>query len=105
LIVEAIRLSLETTYSVNHVSVPQGAFTATLAGSRVTYTMTPQMFLSALLQYNSSTSTMGTSARLRWEYRPGSELFVVYNDERNPLNTPALRNRALIVKVNRLFRL
>jgi hypothetical protein len=98
-----IRLSLEPTYSVNHVSLPQGMFTATLAGSRVTYTMTPQMFLSALLQYNSSTSTVSTNARLRWEYRPGSELFVVYNDERNPLSAPALRTRALIVKVNRLF--
>ena len=38
--------------------------------------------------------------RLRWEYRPGSELFVVYNEERDTLapNFPATRNRALIFK-------
>jgi hypothetical protein len=44
--------------------------------------------------------------RLRWEYRPGSELFVVYNEERDTLThrVPDLRNRAFIVKVNRLLR-
>ena len=26
--------------------------------------------------------------RLRWEYRPGSELFVVYNEERDTLDAP-----------------
>ena len=50
---------------------------------------------------------MSTNARFRWEYRPGSELFVVYNEERNTLDAaafPRLNNRAFIVKINRLFR-
>ncbi len=45
--------------------------------------------------------------RLRWEYQPGSELFIVYNEERDtlvPSHFPELENRALIIKVNRLFR-
>jgi hypothetical protein len=100
------QLSAEPTYSVNRVSLPQGRFTTHLAGSRLTYTMTPLMFVSTLIQYNSGTSSVSTNARLRWEYRPGSELFVVYNEERNTLvpNFPGLSNRALIVKANRLFR-
>jgi hypothetical protein len=99
-------LSIEPTYSMNKVDLVQGKFTTHLVGSRVTYTMTPLMFLSALVQYNSGTNSVSTNARLRWEYRPGSELFVVYNDERNTLDRgfPALNNRALIVKINRLFR-
>ena len=84
----------------------EGAFTTHLAGSRVTYSMTPLMFVSALLQYNSELNAVSTNARFRWEYRPGSELFVVYNEERNTLarGFPLLNNRAFIVKVNRLFR-
>jgi hypothetical protein len=68
--------------------------------------MTPLMFVSALIQYNSSTNFVATNARLRWEYRPGSELFIVYNDERNTLSPgfPDLSTRSLIFKVNRLFR-
>jgi hypothetical protein len=100
------QLSVEPTYSVNRVDLAPGEFTTHLAGSRVTYTMTPFMFASAFLQYNSGTHSMSANVRLRWEYRPGSELFVVYNDERDTLarGFPDLSNRAFIVKVNRLFR-
>ena len=45
--------------------------------------------------------------RLRWEYQPGSELFVVYNEERDTLapgHFPEVETRAFVVKVNRLFR-
>jgi hypothetical protein len=99
-------LSVEPTYSLNKVELEQGDFTTNLFGARVTYTMTPLMFMSALIQYNSAAGSISTNARLRWEYRPGSELFVVYNDERNTLTPgfPTLDNRAFIVKVNRLFR-
>jgi hypothetical protein len=100
------QLSFEPTYSYNRVRLSVGEFTTHLAGSRVTYTMTPLMFVSALLQYNSGTDAVSTNARLRWEYRPGSELFVVYNEERDTLTPrfPGLNNRSLIVKFNRLFR-
>jgi hypothetical protein len=99
-------LSVEPTYSWNKVDLVQGAFTTHLAGSRVTYTMTPMMFVSALIQYNSSTRSVSTNARLRWEYRPGSEFFVVYNDDRNTAagGFPNLTSRSIIVKLNRLFR-
>jgi hypothetical protein len=100
------RFSLEPSVSINWIDLPTGAFTTTLAGSRVTYTMTPLMFASALVQYNSSTNRASTNVRLRWEYRPGSELFVVYNDEHDTLlrRFPNVQNRAFIVKVTRLFR-
>jgi hypothetical protein len=100
------QLSVEPTFSINAVDLAAAAFTTTLAGSRVTYTMTPFMFTSALLQYNSDTRNVSANVRLRWEYRPGSELFVVFNEERDTLarGVPDLRNRAFIVKVNRLLR-
>ena len=54
----------------------------------------------------SSIHAVIANVRFRWEYRPGSELFVVYNDERDTFARafPGLMNRAFIVKVNRLFR-
>jgi hypothetical protein len=76
------------------------------AGSRVTYSMTPLMFAGALLQYNSTNHVVSANARLRWEYAPGSELFVVYNEERDTVSPrfPDLANRSFIIKVNRLLR-
>ncbi len=99
-------LSIEPSYSLNKVNLPQGSFTTNLVGSRVTYMMTPLMFTSALVQYNSVSHSISANLRLRWEYQPGSELFIVYNEQRDTLPTgfPLLSNRAFIVKVNRLFR-
>ena len=64
------------------------------------------MFVGGLLQYNNGTNSLSTNLRLRWEYQPGSELFVVYNDQRETglRGSPLLQNRAFIVKFTRLFR-
>jgi hypothetical protein len=101
------QISLEPSFSVNLVDLPLTRFTATVFRTRATYTVTPRMFVSGIVQYNSSNASVGSNLRLRWEYAPGSELFVVYTDdydsEARP-NVTALRNRAFVVKVNRLFR-
>ena len=100
------QFALEPTYTVNWVDLAEGSFTNHLAGSRVTFTMTPRMFVSSLIQYSSANDAVTANVRLRWEYQPGSELFVVYNDERDTRAgaVSSLSNRAFIVKVNRLFR-
>ena len=101
------RFALEPNFSLNWVSLPGGQFTTSVIAGRTTYTITPRMFVSALTQYSSSSQTFSTNARFRWEYRPGSELFVVYSDGRDTGSSgfPPLVNRAFIVKINRLFRL
>jgi hypothetical protein len=100
------KVSVEPGITLNRIALPVGTFNTNLVSSRATYTMTPFMFISALIQYNSTTHSVGTNARFRWEYTAGSELFVVYNDNRDtlPSGFPDLQNRSLIVKVNRLFR-
>ena len=99
-------LMIEPTYTLNHVAIAQGTFTTHLLGPRITYTATPLMFWSALVQYNSIEHSASANVRFRWEYRPGSELFVVWNETRDTAaqRFPELTNRALIVKVNRLLR-
>ena len=48
---------------------------------------------------------VSANVRLRWEYSPGSELFVVLNETRDALTPgfPDLVNRAIVIKVNRLL--
>ena len=103
------QVSLEPSFSINWVDLVQGAFTAKVARTRATYTITPRMFVSAIVQYNSAGSSFGSNVRFRWEYRPGSELFVVYTDDFNTdelrPSVTSLRNRAWVIKFNRLFRL
>jgi hypothetical protein len=100
------QLSVEPTYLGNWVTLPDSRSTTHLAGTRVTYTVTPTMFTSALVQYNTGLRAVSANVRLRWEYHPGSELFVVFNEQRDTgtAKFPDLLNRAVIVKVNRLLR-
>ena len=100
------QFSVEPSYTVNWVDLAEGSFTTHLTGTRVTYTATPRMFASALVQYNSSIEAVSANIRFRWEYSPGSELFVVFNEERDTeaRRFPMLTNRAFIVKLNRLIR-
>jgi hypothetical protein len=85
-----------------------GDFTQHVAATRVSYSFSPRLFLSALVQYSSLAESLSANLRLRWEWAPGSELFVVYTEERNTDvfdRFSALSNRALVIKVNRLLRL
>ncbi|MFN7913964.1 MAG: DUF5916 domain-containing protein [Vicinamibacterales bacterium] len=98
--------SIEPSLSVNDVHLPAGDFTTSVVRARSDYGFSPRMFASALVQYSSADHVFSSNLRYRWEYRPGSELFVVYTDERDTttLGFPGLRNRAFVVKVNRLLR-
>ncbi|MEZ5291009.1 MAG: DUF5916 domain-containing protein [Vicinamibacterales bacterium] len=100
------QFSVEPSATYNRGRLPDGDFDTALIRARVDYAFTPLRFLSALVQYSSNDRTFSSNVRFRWEYRPGSEIFVVYTDERDTTTGgyPGLRNRAFVVKVNRLFR-
>ena len=100
------KFSIEPRISLNWVDLPEGSFNSNLVSSRVTYTMSPRMFVSGLFQYNSSGSSVSSNVRFRWEYQPGSDLFVVYSDGRETGlgGFPMLLNRTFAVKMTKLFR-
>ena len=100
------QLYAEPVLSWNRVETPAGTADSNLVSTRGTYSISPRMFVSALAQYATRTDTIALNARFRWEYRPGSELFVVYSDGRTTLNSgfPALENRSFVLKVTRLMR-
>ena len=101
------RLSAEPSMTINHVETPHGKGANNVIGSRLTYTLTPRMFVGALVQFQSATRTATSNIRFRWEYQPGSELFVVYSDGRDTHDRnfpPPILNRSLVVKATKLFR-
>jgi hypothetical protein len=104
------QLSVEPRVTLNRIELPSGGFTTRQFGARTDYGFSPRMFASALLQYSSADRTFSSNIRFRWEYRPGSEFFVVWTDEQDthPLEPNrgrlALKNRAFVVKMTRLFR-
>ena len=68
----------------------------------------PRLFLSGLVQYSTQSDALGANLRLRWEYAPGSEIFIVFTEERDTdvfNRFSELSNRGLVIKVTRLLRL
>jgi hypothetical protein len=100
------RFYAEPTISLNYFKTPWSDGDSNIISSRLTYTLTPRMFASALVQYQSSTSSVSTNARFRWEFQPGSELFVVFSDGRTTTGPgfPGLDSRSVVVKATKLFR-
>ena len=102
------QLSAQPSISFNWIDLPQGQFNQHVASTQVTYTLTPRAYMSGLLQYNSGSDRFSGNFRFRWEWAPGSELFIVYSEERETDvmdRWSELRNRGFVIKVNRLFRL
>ncbi len=99
------RLSMEPNISLNWIEVPGGEVQAQVSSLRATYTVSPRSFLGALVQYNSAAQLMSANVRFRWEYSPGSDVFVVFSTNRDGDDGLAgLTDRALVVKFTRLFR-
>jgi hypothetical protein len=99
-------LVVEPTLSFNHLVGKYGNGNTNLISSRATYTITTRMFVAGLVQYQSRSQAVATNLRFRWEYQPGSEVFVVYSDGRTTMGPsfPELQNRSIVVKATKLLR-
>jgi len=76
------RLSLEPSYSFNHVALSTGAFDTHIARLRVRYSFSDRVLTDALLQYNSVAGLGGAFVRLRYIYRTGDDIYLVLNQSR-----------------------
>lgn len=72
-------LSFDLDYTFNRIHLPAGRFDAHLASARMLWKFTPDLTWSHQVQYDSLSESMGFQSLLRWEYRPGSQLFAVIN--------------------------
>ena len=99
------RLSAESGYTRNDVKLSGGEFTLDVGSLRLDYALSPTMTLRTLTQYNSSTDQWSTSARFNWIYRPGSDIYLVYDDVRRdiPGQIEGFSERQLLLKVTYLL--
>ena len=103
-------LSAEAAYTRNDIELGAGEVDVELAALRVDFALSPTMTLRTVTQYNSAREQWGTSARFRYTYKPGSDVYLVYDevrrDPRDPVGLAALteyRDRRLILKVTHLL--
>jgi hypothetical protein len=100
------RFSTELQYNRNDVKMPWGDFLVNLSTLRVDYTFSPRMTVRSLTQYNTSTHEVSNNVRFNFIYRPGSDIYVVYNDLSQtglPADIFGRKDRQLVVKATYLL--
>ena len=85
--------------------LPQGEFTTTIYTVRLDAAFSPDLRLNTLAQYNDAAELAGINVRFNWIYKPGANLFVVYNHnwDAPTLSARETARRELIVKFNYLW--
>jgi len=74
------RFSASLTQTWNRFRLPQGNFSVDLASLQGNYSFSRFLTLSSTLQMDTAnTQAMSANIRLRYNYRPDSDLFVIYN--------------------------
>lgn len=99
-------LLVDAGYSNSSIRLPAGALDASLIRFRGTYAFNQRVWAAALVQWNSVSRELGVNVRLRYTYRPGSDIYVMFNERAiSPESLWLLRERSLIVKWTYLLRL
>jgi len=98
------RVSGEYSLARSDVAGPWGAFVVNLNILRLDFALSPRQSVRTLSQYNSLTSQLSTSIRYNFIYRPGSDIYVVYDEmQADQMGRPILRNRQFVVKTTYLL--
>jgi hypothetical protein len=92
-------------WTVSRADLPGGAFTAHVAGLRLGWAFSTKLVANAYIQYNSLEEKWVTNLRLNFIHRPGSDVYLVFNDDRGEPGAPGrLTSRGLAVKGTWLVR-
>jgi hypothetical protein len=76
-------LRSDTTWVYNDIELPGGAFTANIVRQRIGLSFSPTLFTNSYIQYNDLAELLSLNLRFNWLYRPGADLFIVFNQNWN----------------------
>ena len=75
----SVRLSIEPLVEFNRITLPNEAFNANIFGGRVGYSFSTTLFTKLFAQWSSDKSAISTNFLINYIYRPGSDFYVVFN--------------------------
>ena len=92
-------LSADVNYKISALTLPGGASIDHTVDASINYAFTKQWLTSTILQYQQGSSLPGLHFRLNYIIRPGSDLFLIYNETRAVVG----ENRTLLAKFTYSF--
>ncbi|MCA9298010.1 MAG: hypothetical protein KDA28_03030, partial [Phycisphaerales bacterium] len=92
------------TFTQNEIRLPTGDFDVQIVSANMDVQFTPEIRWSTILQWDNRSDSAGLNSRLRWEFEPGQDVFIVYNDNYDTENDWAATDTAVVVKVGLTLR-
>ena len=72
--------SANASYTLNEIDLDEGSFSVRVFSMRGSVQFTPDLSWDNTVQWDNRSDELGLNSRVRWEFRPGQEFFVVYNE-------------------------
>jgi hypothetical protein len=95
-------------YDQTFARLPEGKFAARVFSLRADYSVTPFLTFFNLVQFDNESQNLGWQHRIRWIFRPGREMFIVFNQgwSRNQEDHDGFdaTDRSLAAKIQYTFR-
>ena len=88
----------------NEIRLPQGDFDVQILSARATFQFSPEVTWANLVQWDNESDEAGFNSRLRWEFEPGREMFIVYNAGFDTANAWATTQSEMAVKIGWTWR-
>ena len=98
-------LRTDTTWIRANVDLPYGDFTTNVIRQRIGVSVTPNLSTNTYIQWNDTAELLSLNLRFNWIYRPGSDIYLIFNQNWNSpsLSDLSTRDRGVILKATYLF--
>lgn len=97
----SFHLNFEAEYQHNRIRLPleNGNFSTNLLIGRVTWAVTTSLFNKLFVQWNDADKKVNLYFLFNYRYMPGSDVYLVYNEQWDAGTTLRTKNRTLIAKL------
>jgi hypothetical protein len=97
----------DTTWAQDDIDLPGETFTSNIVRQRLGLSVSPTLFTYTYIQYNDAAELLSVNLRFNWLYRPGADLFLVFNQNWDApgLSDLPTGDRQVIVKLTYLLEL
>lgn len=97
------RLSLETEYEANWIRLPEGNLNIQALSARLLFSFTTEFFVKLFAQWNNDKELVSANVLVNYRFRPGSDLFLVFDEGFGTESGFKEKNRAVLMKVSYLL--
>ena len=97
------RLGIELIYDGSWIHLPQANLDIQALSARILYSFTTDFFVKIFAQWNNDSESVGANVLLNYRFRPGSDIFFVYDHGFGTADGFDQTNRAALLKVSYLI--